>query len=825
MKKGQIGKSLEQGIRSQHALSPSQTQTLSPPPEIKSSAISVPVIVSREIFTFDSSSTEKSEQRAIHRFDYLITTSLVSIVQNKMSFVLGLADHSVPSSLPRSRMADGVRFRGLTDPLFKDPRYKRFFDLLIELDLNYRCVVEKYNQEKEKAANNISTQKQTLYPEMEEDDVVPARFRAFLHEINESYGAVYQNYKEEQAKNISKGKQQRSYAEVVMCPAAAKVVAGSGIVAAPPPQQKTAVLSGPHQAAHAPAKRVLPQQQQRAVSSGSKGFKTEPRRPHQVTAPRAPAKGGLPQQQQRAGLSGSKGSKTEPRTPPQVTAPRAPDKKAAEQTSSSLSGLDKKVSGAQKEAPCPSKSDAISSPQHGHSGNERSGPSDGELMKKRGKEKVVDDEEEPPPSGLLEVSKQASDGSSEAEAEIVSELMKKRGNEKVVSDGSSEAEAEIVNELMRKKGKGKVVDDEEEHPPSGLLEVSKQASDGPHRSEEAPSEVEASSPAKAELKREPKELHSSLELVTCDLSSDDMCAQVQTLLKENFSDTATFDLSKDYLRWALQPWGYKKEWHMGICSKRNKKLLGFISGVPIKIQIGEDVAEAADLNFLCVQKGFKKFSFGSLGSFIIDEMRRRVDLEGVSKAVYLTVSERSTPSITCQPWYRALKEEKQPLPAATTQTPGLRPMLPCDVPAVTKLIRSYLRQFRVSSYLEEADVTHWLLPRDKVVYSYVVVNPSTEFVTDFFSFYARKNSDLNVAFSFYHVARDTSTKTLMSDALVVAKESGFDFFGALDIMGDRSFLKKKLKFVKGKTLAYYHFSNFNLPHLKPREIGVNIKAT
>lgn len=275
----------------------------------------------------------------------------------------------------------------------------------------------------------------------------------------------------------------------------------------------------------------------------------------------------------------------------------------------------------------------------------------------------------------------------------------------------------------------------------------------------------------------------------------------------------------------MQPWGYKKEWHMGICSKRNKKLLGFISGVPIKIQIGEDVVEAADLNFLCVQKGFKKFSFGSLGSFMIDEMRRRVDLEGVSKAVYLTVSERSTPSITCQPWYRALKEEKQPLPAATTQTPGLRPMLPCDVPAVTKLIRSYLRQFRVSSYLEEADVTHWLLPRDKVVYSYVVVNPSTEFVTDFFSFYARKNSDLNVAFSFYHVARDTSTKTLMSDALVVAKESGFDFFGALDIMGDRSFLKKKLKFVKGKTLAYYHFSNFNLPHLKPREVGVNIKAT
>ena len=38
---------------------------------------------------------------------------------------------------------------------------------------------------------------------------------------------------------------------------------------------------------------------------------------------------------------------------------------------------------------------------------------------------------------------------------------------------------------------------------------------------------------------------------------------------------------------ALKPPGYHKEWHVGVRVKSNKKLVGFISGVPIAIRARE----------------------------------------------------------------------------------------------------------------------------------------------------------------------------------------------------------------------------------------------
>ncbi|KAH0887524.1 LOW QUALITY PROTEIN: hypothetical protein HID58_063620, partial [Brassica napus] len=89
-----------------------------------------------------------------------------------------------------------------------------------------------------------------------------------------------------------------------------------------------------------------------------------------------------------------------------------------------------------------------------------------------------------------------------------------------------------------------------------------------------------------------------------------------------------------------------------------------------------------------------------------------------------------------------------------------------------------------------AEVTHWFLPRDEVVYTYVVVNPQTDPVTDFFSFFARHSSTYKLACSFYHVTSETSIQKLMRHALIVAKENGFYTFIALDIMGNKSFFKK-----------------------------------
>ena len=46
-----------------------------------------------------------------------------------------------------------------------------------------------------------------------------------------------------------------------------------------------------------------------------------------------------------------------------------------------------------------------------------------------------------------------------------------------------------------------------------------------------------------------------------------------------------FDYSHAFLRWALQPPGWKKAWHCAVRVGSNKKLVGFISAVPALIRI------------------------------------------------------------------------------------------------------------------------------------------------------------------------------------------------------------------------------------------------
>ncbi|KAI5071508.1 hypothetical protein GOP47_0013759 [Adiantum capillus-veneris] len=153
----------------------------------------------------------------------------------------------------------------------------------------------------------------------------------------------------------------------------------------------------------------------------------------------------------------------------------------------------------------------------------------------------------------------------------------------------------------------------------------------------------------------------------------------------------------------------------------------------------------------------------------------------------------------------------------TTATPGFRPMERHDVPAVRRLLHTYLSQFVVAPDLSEKDVEYWLLPIENVISSYVVEDPDSREITDFCSFYTlpstilgNKNySDLKAAYSYYNVATKTPLLQLMNDALIVAKRNMYDVFNALDIMHNQSFLKE-LKFGPGDGHLHYYLYNYRL---------------
>ncbi|XP_044462148.1 glycylpeptide N-tetradecanoyltransferase 1-like [Mangifera indica] len=353
----------------------------------------------------------------------------------------------------------------------------------------------------------------------------------------------------------------------------------------------------------------------------------------------------------------------------------------------------------------------------------------------------------------------------------------------------------------------------------------------------------------SEVKQEPYNLPTQFEWTTCDMDSEETCTEVYNLLKNNYVEDDEsmfrFNYSKEFLRWALRPPGYYPSWHIGVRAKTSKRLVAFITGVPARIRVRDEVVKMAEINFLCVHK---KLRSKRLAPVMIKEVTRRVHLENIWQAAYTAGVVLPTPITTCQYWHRSLNPKKlidvgfSRLGARMTMsrtiklyklphspaTPGFRKMECRDVPAVTRLIRNYLSQFVVAPDLDENDVEHWLLPTENVVDSYLVESPETHEITDFCSFYSlpssilgnQAHSTLKAAYSYYNVAAKTPLLQLMNDALIVAKQRDFDVFNALDVMQNETFLKE-LKFGPGDGQLHYYLYNYRLRSaMKPSELGL-----
>lgn len=54
----------------------------------------------------------------------------------------------------------------------------------------------------------------------------------------------------------------------------------------------------------------------------------------------------------------------------------------------------------------------------------------------------------------------------------------------------------------------------------------------------------------------------------------------QTNTKPCLPASFRFNYSPEFLAWALQPPGYRTDWHVGVRVKASGKLVAFISGIP-----------------------------------------------------------------------------------------------------------------------------------------------------------------------------------------------------------------------------------------------------
>lgn len=87
----------------------------------------------------------------------------------------------------------------------------------------------------------------------------------------------------------------------------------------------------------------------------------------------------------------------------------------------------------------------------------------------------------------------------------------------------------------------------------------------------------------------------------------------------------------------------------------NKKLVGFISGVPGTLRLRDHVQKVVEINFLCVHK---KLRSKRLAPVLIKEITRRINLKGIFQATYTAGMLLPTPITTCTYFHRSLNFKK-----------------------------------------------------------------------------------------------------------------------------------------------------------------------
>lgn len=188
--------------------------------------------------------------------------------------------------------------------------------------------------------------------------------------------------------------------------------------------------------------------------------------------------------------------------------------------------------------------------------------------------------------------------------------------------------------------------------------------------------------------------------------------------------------------------GWTKEWHVGIRASASRKLVAFISAIPVSLRVRKKVLHASEVNFMVVHK---KLRSKRMAPVLIKEITRRCYLLKTWQAIYTGGVVLPKPVSTCRYFHRSIDWQKlyevgfSPLPANSkpsyqvrkyalpdhTATKHLRPMEEKDIENVLSLLKRYLDKFDIAPVFTKEEVEHWLLhkknaPGDQVVWSYVV---------------------------------------------------------------------------------------------------------
>jgi glycylpeptide N-tetradecanoyltransferase len=109
---------------------------------------------------------------------------------------------------------------------------------------------------------------------------------------------------------------------------------------------------------------------------------------------------------------------------------------------------------------------------------------------------------------------------------------------------------------------------------------------------------------------------------------------------------------------------------------------------------------------------------------------------------------------------------------------GFRKLKKDDIKKCYTLFNDYIKKFRIVPLYTLEEFEHWIIPRKKIVYSYVIENNDKEII-DFVSFYNLPSSIINKndkydnitgAYLFYYSNLSSNLKIIVEDILYILKK-------------------------------------------------------
>lgn len=188
--------------------------------------------------------------------------------------------------------------------------------------------------------------------------------------------------------------------------------------------------------------------------------------------------------------------------------------------------------------------------------------------------------------------------------------------------------------------------------------------------------------------------------------------------------------------------GWKKEWNVGVRVISSKRLVAFVSAIPVRLRVRLNTFVASEVNFICVHK---KLRNKRLAPTLIREITRRSNLCEIWQGVYTAGVVLPRPISTCRyfhraldwqklyevgfsylPWGSTLQDQirKYALPDITS-TNGLREVQMEDTNALLDLHNRYSARFDLAPQFTKEELEHWLIHKkdkagEQVVWTYVV---------------------------------------------------------------------------------------------------------